>query len=203
MLKVQAFQQHRLAVMAPNKAKPFPAATLPAVEKLGHRRRGKRGTRSEERRKTRRERASKQKSRRWRSRGVVGVPYPTRRKNQGKNLGRKHPELSKKRRVFARKMQMPWRFFSGATFVLFCFVFCRYAFVEAAAFRSIVLRYAGVPIATRVFLFVCFCRFFRVFVFVLFLLSLFVWRVRRTSFPSGWYFFYLMTTGWIFDISLC
>ena len=34
---------------------------------------------------------------------MVGVPYPTRRKNEGKNLGRKHPELSKKRRVFARK----------------------------------------------------------------------------------------------------
>ena len=47
--------------------------------------------------------ASKQKCRRWRSRGVVGVPYPTRRKNEGKNLGRKHPELSKKRRVFPRK----------------------------------------------------------------------------------------------------
>ena len=34
---------------------------------------------------------------------MVGVPYPTRRKNEGNNLGRKHPELSKKRRVFARK----------------------------------------------------------------------------------------------------
>ena len=31
------------------------------------------------------------------------MPYPTRRKNEGNNLGRKHPELSKKRRVFARK----------------------------------------------------------------------------------------------------
>ena len=34
---------------------------------------------------------------------MVGVPYPTRRKNEGKNLGRKHLELSKKRRVFARE----------------------------------------------------------------------------------------------------
>ena len=34
---------------------------------------------------------------------MVGVPYPTRRKNEGKNLGRKHLELSEKRRVFARK----------------------------------------------------------------------------------------------------
>ena len=31
------------------------------------------------------------------------MPYPTRQKNEGKNLGRKHLELSKKRRVFARK----------------------------------------------------------------------------------------------------
>ena len=105
MLTVQACQQHRLAVMPPNKAKSFPAATVPAIAKLGHRRRGKRGTRSEERRNARRAHASKQKCRRWRSRGAVVVPYPTRRKNEGKNLGRKHPdmELSEKRRVFARK----------------------------------------------------------------------------------------------------
>ena len=32
-----------------------------------------------------------------------GVPYPTRRNNEGKNLGKKHPKLSEKRRVFARK----------------------------------------------------------------------------------------------------
>ena len=40
--------------------------------------------------------------------------------------------------------------FSGVTFVLFCFVFHLYAFVEAAVLRSIVLRNAGAPIATRV-----------------------------------------------------
>ena len=34
---------------------------------------------------------------------MVGVPYPTRRKNEGKNLGREPLELGKKRRVFARK----------------------------------------------------------------------------------------------------
>ena len=34
---------------------------------------------------------------------MVRVPYPTCRKNEGKNLDRKHPELSEKRRVFARK----------------------------------------------------------------------------------------------------
>ena len=60
----------------------------------------------------------------------------------------------------------------------FCFVLLRfrrlYGFVEAAALRSIVLRYAGAPIATRhVFLSFLFsllfiwriCRFFRVFFF--------------------------------------
>ena len=103
MLTVQACQHHRLAVMPPNKAKSFPAVTVPAVAKSGHRRRRKRGTRNEERRNARRTHASKQKCRRWRSRGVVGVPYPTRRKNEGKNLGSKHPELSEKRRVFAHK----------------------------------------------------------------------------------------------------
>ena len=54
MLTVQACQQHRLAMMPPPKAKSFPAATVPAVAKLGHRRRGERGTRSEERRNARR-----------------------------------------------------------------------------------------------------------------------------------------------------
>ena len=91
--------------MNPNKAKSFPAASVPAVAKLGHRRRGKRRTRSEERRNTRREHASKQKCRRWRSLGVVGVLHPTRWKNEGKNLGRKHldMELSEGQRAFDRK----------------------------------------------------------------------------------------------------
>ena len=65
-------------------------------------------------------------------------------------------------------LQMPWRFFSGVTFVLFCFVFRLYAFVEAAALRSIVLRYAGAPIATRV----SFFSFFP-FLFVYLEMSLF------------------------------
>ena len=88
MLTVQACQHHRLAVMNPNKAKSFPVATVPAVAKLGHRRRGKRGTRSEERRNSRKARASTRQY----------------RKKEGKNLLRmKHLELSKRRRVFARK----------------------------------------------------------------------------------------------------
>ena len=41
-------------------------------------------------------------------------------------------------------------YFSGVMSVLFCIVFGLYAFVEAAALRSIALRYAGAPIATRV-----------------------------------------------------
>ena len=101
---------------------------------------------------------------------------------------------------------MPWRFFSGVTFVLFCFVFRLYAFVEAAALRSIVLRYAGVPIVTHVsffYFFLFFCLFGHVAFSEYFFRFLFVWRVRRTFFPSAWYFFYLVTTGWIFDISLC
>ena len=84
-------------------------------------------------------------------------------------------------------LQMPRRFFSGVTFVLFCFVFHPYAFVEAAALRSIVLRYAGVPIVTRVSFFLSFLSLFPSIAFVPFPF-LFVWRVRRTFFPSGWYF---------------
>ena len=34
---------------------------------------------------------------------MVGVPYPSRRKNEGNKLGRKHPKLSEKWMVFARK----------------------------------------------------------------------------------------------------
>ena len=70
-----------------------------------------------------------------------------------------------------------------------CFVLLRfrfYAFIEAAALRSIVLRYAGPPIATRVSFFFPFCLFGDVafsdrchFLFVL---------ERRTLFPSGWFF---------------
>ena len=90
-----------------------------------------------------------------------------------------------------------------------CFVlprFCLYAFVEAAVLRSIVLRYAGVPFATYM------CIVFFLFVYL-----------EMSPFPSifctiavfslnGKYvvlllfrmvFFYIGTTGWIFDISLC
>ena len=100
-------------------------------------------------------------------------------------------------------------FFSGVAFVLVCFVFRLEAFVEAAALRSIVLQYAGVPIATGVSLSFLFAyleiddAFSEYSIFLYYFRFLFVWRVRRTSFPSGWCFFYLVTTGWIFNISLC
>ena len=104
---------------------------------------------------------------------------------------------------------MTFFLWSGVTFVLFSFGFRLYAFVEDAALCSIVLRYAGVPIVIRVFFFNF--SFFFVYLgmslFPIFFLYhfrfLFVWRVRRTFFPSGWCFFYLVTTGRIFDISLC
>ena len=78
-----------------------------------------------------------------------------------------------------------------------CFVLLRfrlYAFTEAKVLRSIVLRYVGAPIATRVFfllflLFIWGCRFFRC-------RFLFVWRVRRIFFLSGGVF-YLVTTGFL------
>ena len=86
---------------------------------------------------------------------------------------------------------------------LFCFAsFSRpYAFVEAAALRSIVLRYAGVPIATRVsfFLFFSFfCLFgdvaFSEFFFVPFPLSL---CMESTSYVLSFLmvFFYLVTSN--------
>ena len=63
MLTVQACQQHRVVAMNPSKAKLFPTASMPAVAKLGHRRRGKRGTRSDEMRNARRTHTSKQQCR--------------------------------------------------------------------------------------------------------------------------------------------
>ena len=95
-----------------------------------------------------------------------------------------------------------------------CFVLLRfrlYAFVEAASLCSIVLRYAGVPIVARVSFFfffphssfgdVAFSDILRIYIFLVpFSLSP---CMESTSYvlPSGWCFFYLVTTGWIFDIS--
>ena len=79
-----------------------------------------------------------------------------------------------------------------------------YAFVEAAVLPSIVLRYAGAPIATRAsFSFsgdVAFSEYF-----LYHFRFLFVWRVPYVvrSFLSNVFFFNFLTTGWIFYISLC
>ena len=79
--------------------------------------------------------------------------------------------------------------------MLFCFAlllfFRLYVVVEAAALRSIVLRYAGAPVALRV------CSFLFPFVGLemslfpsmfckLSTFSLYEERVRRTFFPSEW-----------------
>ena len=93
--------------------------------------------------------------------------------------------------------------------VLFCFVFRLYAFDEAAALRSIVLRYAGVPIDTRV----SFFFFFSFFVyledvafsdyFLYHFRFLFVWRVTSYALSFRMVFFLPCDHGLDFDISLC
>ena len=104
-------------------------------------------------------------------------------------------------------LQMSWRL--SLVLRLFSFAWFRiYAFVEAVALRSVDLRYVGAPIATRVSFFLSFsllfiwrCRFFRVF-FVPYPLSLCIESTSNVlSFRMV--FFYLVTTGWIFDIGLC
>ena len=87
---------------------------------------------------------------------------------------------------------------------LFCFVFVFLAFIEAAALCSFVVRYASLPIVARVSFFFPFCLF-GVSLFPIFfgggghcrllLYTSYVFSFRMV-------FFYLVTTGWIFDISL-
>ena len=88
--------------------------------------------------------------------------------------------------------------------VLLCFHL--YVFVEAAALRPTVLRYAGAPIATHTcfflfyFLLIWRCRVFRVFLVPL----RFSLCMESMSYvlSSRLVFFYLVTRGWNFDISL-
>ena len=64
--------------------------------------------------------------------------------------------------------------------LLFCFVLLRfrlYAFVEAAALPSIVLRHAGTPIATRVYFFLSFSEY-------IFYISLYGEYVIRSFLPD-------------------
>ena len=79
--------------------------------------------------------------------------------------------------------------FSGVAFLfcfaVLCFVFRLYAFVEAATLRSIVLRYAGAPIAICISFFgdVDFSEYF-----LYHFRFLFVWRVEyvvRSLLPNG------------------
>ena len=74
-----------------------------------------------------------------------------------------------------------------------CFVLLRFrldVFVEAAALRSIVLRYAGVPLATRFFpfLFIWRCRLFRVFFVPSLPFSLCLESTSYVFFHSEWCF---------------
>ena len=99
-------------------------------------------------------------------------------------------------------------------FYRFCFRFRLYAFIEAVALHSIVLRYACAPAATRnyltsirilsrfSFLFFSFlfffffflrCRFIRAFLYHC--RFLFKWRVRRTSYVFCFLFSFRMVFG--------
>ena len=89
-----------------------------------------------------------------------------------------------------------------------CFVLLRfylYAFVEAAALRSIVLRYAGAPIATRVSFFFSFVYLeMSLFLSIFCTIAVFSLYIESTSYVLSFRMvFYLVTTGWSFYISLC
>ena len=109
---------------------------------------------------------------------------------------------------------------SDVTFVLFCFVFVSFifAFTEAAALRSIVIRSSIYMRPRQQHAVTTVCVLFR---FYFFLSSFFRWRslffrvflnhyhrfslrMESTSYVSSFrmVFFYLVITGWIFDISL-
>ena len=93
------------------------------------------------------------------------------------------------------------------TFVFVLFRLRLYAFVEAATLCSIVLRYAGAPIATtRLFIFYFGLLFGDVSFSEYFVFPLPAFSLCMESTPyvlSFWMVFsYLVTTDWIFDISL-
>ena len=101
--------------------------------------------------------------------------------------------------------------FSGVTFVLLRFSLC--AFFEAAALRSIVLRHARAPTATRSYLptvcaFFCFCLFgdvafgdvaFSEYFCTIAVLSLYGEYVVPYVFSFRMVFFYLVSMDWILD----
>ena len=89
-----------------------------------------------------------------------------------------------------------------------CFVlllFRPYALVEYEALRSIIFRYAGAPIATRVsFFFALVVLEMLLFTSIFCTIAVFSFCgefVARSFLPDDVFFF--VTTGWIFDMSLC
>ena len=99
--------------------------------------------------------------------------------------------------------------FSGVTFVLFCFVYILLLSLKPSSFVQsfFVLRYACAPTATRnylttvsVFLFSLEVSLFPIFFCTNTVFSLYEEYVVRFFLPDV--FVYLVTTGWIFDISL-
>ena len=110
-------------------------------------------------------------------------------------------------RVFGLQI-LSWRL--SLVLRLFCFASFRlYAFVEVAALCSKnVLRHAGVPIATRTCIFFYFFPFvcLEVFPSIFCTISAFsLYGLESTSYVLSFrmVLFYLVTTGWIFDIRLC
>ena len=91
--------------------------------------------------------------------------------------------------------------FSGVTCVLFCFVFVFMLSLKPRPFvQSIVLRCAGAPVAIRVsFSFLEMSLLLNIFC-TSSTFSLYGEYVVRSFLPNG--VFYLVTTGWIFYISL-
>ena len=94
--------------------------------------------------------------------------------------------------------------FSGVTFVLFCFVFVLMLSLRPAL-RSIVLRYTGATIATRV-IFLSFFPFvyLEMSLFPIFFCAVTVFSFYEiTSYVLSFrmVIFYLVTTGWIFEKS--
>ena len=96
-------------------------------------------------------------------------------------------------------------FFTGVTFVLFCFIFVFMLLLKPRPFvqSSFDMQAPRQPHVILVFfiLFIWRCRFFRVFVVPL----SFSFCIVSTSYILFFWMviFFLVTTGWIFDTSLC
>ena len=89
-------------MMQPNKVKLFPGATVPKAGTPPPRKTWDPKRVESKCSEVARECCKLKCRRRWRSRGVVGVLHPTRRKNQGKNLGRQWHLLHQSNRTEPR-----------------------------------------------------------------------------------------------------